>query len=110
VSNFFLQLITKAQAQTAPDWRNIGLPEPNPRFNGDIKTLTIQIAVWLFGAVGVLAVIAIVYSGIMYMTAGADTSKAETAKKNIGWAIVGIIIAASAFLIVNTIINELNSL
>ena len=52
---------------------------------------------------GGLAVIAILYSGIMYITAGADQAKAETAKKNLVWAIVGLLIISLAYVIIELV-------
>lgn len=56
---------------------------------------------WLLGLMGALAVIAIIYSGLMYITAGADQTKAENAKKNLVWAITGIVIVALSFVLVS---------
>ncbi len=69
--------------------------------------LVLVIINWLIGILGSLAVIAIIYSGIMYITAGPDTARAEAAKKNLLWAIVGIVIILAAFLIVNFVINAI---
>ncbi len=41
---------------------------------------------------GVLMVIAVIYSGIMYITAGGEPAKAAQARKNLVWAITGFII------------------
>lgn len=109
MQNLFLQFISRAHAQTPPNWRNITLPTANSGFGGDIETMILFTARWLFGFVGVFAVISLVYSGVIYLTSGADSTKTEKAKNNIGYAITGIIIAASAFLIVTLIINAINS-
>lgn len=45
---------------------------------------------WLFIVASVLAVIALLYSGIMYELSLGDPAKAEKAKKNLGWAVAGI--------------------
>lgn len=42
--------------------------------------------------VAILAIFGLIISGIMYITAGGDTEKAEKAKRNIGWVIAGILI------------------
>ncbi len=80
---------------------NINLPPS--RFNS-LAELVGGIIDWLLVFAGVLAVIAIVYSGLMYITSGGDPAKAETAKKNLVWAIIGIVIIALAFVIVNTVV------
>lgn len=82
------------------DLKDINLPKS--KFSS-ITDLAKGIANLLFGFVGALATIAIVYSGIMYITAGSDSAKAETAKKNLTWAIIGVAIAILAIVIVNEI-------
>lgn len=71
-----------------------------------IKSVQEGIAVvisWMLWLMGVLAMIAIVYSGIMYMTAGGDSAKAETGRKNLTWAIIGLVIVILSFAMVRYI-------
>lgn len=46
-----------------------------------------------------LAVIGLLMSGIMYITAAGDPDKVEKAKKNIGWIIIGIVLYMVSLLI-----------
>lgn len=85
------------------DLGNLGKISFLPTKINDAKELMAVIINWLLTFVGALAVIALIYSGVMYITAGGDAAKAENAKKNIVWAIVGILIAISALIIVNVI-------
>lgn len=55
---------------------------------------------WLLWLAGALAVIAIIYSGIMYITSAGNQEQAEKAKKNLIWAIIGIILIALSLAIV----------
>ena len=64
---------------------------PGSKFK-DLPDFVQGVINWLFGLAGAFAVIAIVYSGIMYITSGADQTKTETAKKNLVWAINGLVI------------------
>lgn len=63
---------------------------------------------YLFGLtlVGVVGLGALVYGGFTYMLSGTATSK-EEAKKRIWGAITGLILALSAYLILNTINPDL---
>lgn len=72
----------------------------------DAKELITVIINWLLSLLGALAVVAIVYSGIMYITAGSDTAKSENAKKNLTWAIIGIVVIMVSFVLV-TIVNQI---
>jgi len=49
---------------------------------------------------GGLAVIALIYSGIMYFTAYGDEAKAKLAKRNSTWAIIGIVIIVLSYTLV----------
>ena len=76
---------------------------PTSRF-ADTGALVRGIIDWLLGLTAAVAVVAVVYSGIMYMTAGGDTTKAEAARKNLIWAITAIIIIVLSFAIINWVI------
>lgn len=52
-----------------------------------------------------LSVVALIIGGYQYMTAYGNTEKQEKARKTIIWAIVGLILAITAFGIVNIIAN-----
>lgn len=67
------------------------------------EELIIATISWLLFILGILAVVAIVYSGLMYITAGSDPTRAEAAKKNLVWAIIGVVIAALSYLLVELV-------
>lgn len=67
------------------------------------QTFLVALASWLIGFAGILAVIAIVWSGILYMTSAGDEQKAATAKANLIWAITGLIVFLSVFIIIRWI-------
>jgi len=93
-----------------PDVNQIDFPFPWDNHNLTAAGLVTQVIGWLFGGIAALGVIAIVYSGVMMITAGADTTKAENAKKNLTWAIIGLVLAVSAYFLITLIINRLNSI
>lgn len=95
-----LNTIKVAAAGGLVDWKTINLPQS--KFS-DIGGLLNGVVSWIIGFGGALAVIAIVYSGIMYITAGPDQAKAEAAKKNLTWAIIGLVIAILAIVIIQSI-------
>ena len=55
--------------------------------------------------VGMLAVIIVLYGAFLYVTAYGDDAKAETAKKTIFWAIIGVVMLALA----NTLVYIIKS-
>lgn len=106
-SLFFIlvSLSTAYAADPTPiDAKSINLP--TSKFDGkDLVDVLSGVIDWFVWLVSALAVIAIVYSGIMYMTAGGDETKAATAKKNLLWAILGIIIVFLSYAIIGIIHN-----
>lgn len=59
--------------------------------------------------VGMVAVLALLYGGFLYITAGGEAEKAEKGKKVIIGSVIGLALIASAFVIYNTIIQGLQT-
>jgi hypothetical protein len=55
--------------------------------------------------IGVIAVLAIVIAGIMYMTSGGDVGRVQFAKKALWSGIIGLVVAISALLITKLIVG-----
>lgn len=70
---------------------------------GSLYDLVTGAGDYIFGFVSVFATFAVIYSGIMYITAGGDTAKSDMAKKNLTWAITGLAIALMAWFIVDSV-------
>ena len=58
---------------------------------------------WLLGIIGIIGIIAFVVSGLQYLTAVGDEKQAETAKRNMQYAIVGVVVALSGYIIISAI-------
>jgi Kef-type K+ transport system membrane component KefB len=58
---------------------------------------------WLLAMFGMIAVIAFVISGIQYMMAAGDESQAETAKRNMKYSIIGVMVGLAAYVIISAI-------
>jgi len=63
----------------------------------DIKIVIGNIITFLLGLLGIVLVILIIYAGFVWMTAGGDSAKVDTAKGLIKNAIIGIIIIIAAY-------------
>ena len=72
--------------------------------SGDLRGVITGIINGVIGILGAVAAIFILIGGINYMTSAGDASKIEKAKKTILWAVIGLIIAALTFAIVNLVI------
>jgi hypothetical protein len=99
---YFLFSYSKALAVAAtgnPKWTDINLPNPSQTLVGFLTRLI----EWLMGFAGLFAAIAIIYSGILYISAGGDAEKAAKARKNLLWAFIGIVIIMFSYAIVRSI-------
>ena len=74
----------------------------------DILTLINKVTTFIFENLVIpIAAIAFAYAGFELLTSGGETSKKEKAKKIFTDVAIGLIIAAAAFLIVQTILSVL---
>lgn len=64
-----------------------------------------KITSWLYYIVGIVAVISIIYSGYLYMTARDNEGQLKKAKSTIIWTLAGVALALLATLIVGVVIN-----
>lgn len=74
---------------------------PGTNLGSDLPSIANNTFEWLLGFMGIFAVGAVIYSGIMYITSGGDSTQAENAKKNLTWAIIGTVIISLSLVIVN---------
>ncbi len=116
VSNFVL-------AQTTPNAPNIPSTSNTPSTTTGTKTSTAtltnplsvstpgaligNIIKTLMGVVGVVAVLMIVWGGVMYMTSAGSDEKIGTAKKIITGAIIGLVISILAYVIIDFVIKAI---
>ncbi len=104
----FLPGIVLADANTNSNFTPSGIKLPTPaetglsRGNGinPIVGVVDNVAKFVTGLIGVLAILMIVISGIMYMTSGGDDDRIKVAKKMLTYSIVGLVVALFAFVIV----------
>lgn len=71
----------------------------------DLKEYIITIVDYALGFLGLIAVIIVIYGGVLYVTAAGEDEKVGKAKKAIGYAAVGLLIVMGSFAFVNTIIK-----
>lgn len=60
---------------------------------------------YMIGLTAALSVVVLIYAGYLYMTAYGDTDKYTKAQKTIMYAIIGLIIAITAYSIVTIVTN-----
>ena len=73
-----------------------------------ISTVLFNVLQFLLLIFGSLAIIGIVFSGILYLVAVGDERKLRQAKKSFLYSIVGIIVALSGLIVIRLIAENLN--
>lgn len=113
----FFQLTSALSAQAACDAATqdpiagICVPKSSSTGLSDKPVLEIAMSLmnWLLAIFGFIAIMAFFISGIQYMTAAGDEGQADTAKRNMKYSIIGVIVALSGFVIIKAITGALNA-
>ena len=74
-----------------------------------IKSVLVNILKWMLEIFGLLALIAFIISGGQYLLASGDEKMIGTAKKNMTYSIIGIIVALSGFIIIRAVDTALRA-
>lgn len=70
-----------------------------------ISNSLLNVIKWAGEAIGVVAVIMLIYGGIMYITSMGNEQNMEKAKNTVMWAIIAIVVVSLAGLFVGFILN-----
>lgn len=89
--------ICKAQSTEITIPQDIGLSTRG------IKDILTSFLDWILGIIGMVAIISFAVSGFQYFFSAGDEKKAETAKRNLTYSIIGIIVALSGLVVVQAI-------
>jgi hypothetical protein len=60
---------------------------------------------WVLGFLGIILIAMVIYGGFMYVTAGVNEQGAETGKKVLMYAGIGVIVILLSFVFVNAILG-----
>lgn len=81
---------------------------PSTAAQGGVVGFLSTILNWLLGILGVVALIAFVIAGFMYIFSAGDEEKAEKAKNTMLYAIIGVVVALIGYIIIKVIQGFLN--
>jgi len=87
----------------------INNPDPANTDLDDVRVILVRIIKYVLAFAGAIAAIFVVVSGYQYILAAGNPEKLEKAKMGLTWAIVGFILTASAYAIVNLLQSALGS-
>jgi hypothetical protein len=66
-----------------------------------------NVLTWIIGLAGLVAAAVLIFNAFLFITASGDEAKVKKATSGITYAIVGLVVAALAFLIVNYVIDKI---
>ena len=72
----------------------------------DIRQLILTIVNYVLGFLSVIAVIMIIYGGMLYVTAAGKQESIDKGKKIIMYTIIGIVIIMLSFVVVNAVLGS----
>lgn len=76
---------------------------------GSFRDLLLTFLNFFLGFLGIVAVMMVIYGGILYVTAAGNQENIDKGKKIIMYAIVGIVIILLSFALVNTLLSGLGA-
>lgn len=97
---------SSTQGTCGPGFAKVGgvcFPANTGLSSAPISVILSNIFSWLMGLFTTFAVIAFIISGIQYLTSAGDTDQIEKAKNNAMYALLGVIVGLSGFVIVKAI-------
>lgn len=100
---FLFALIFSVSNQTSLAYSslNTGLPGENSSIT--IADVLYSVMQWLLSIIAILAIIAFAVSGIQYLMSGMNEKMVETAKSGMINAVIGLVVALSGLIVINTI-------
>ena len=69
----------------------------------DVSNILVTVINWVLGLAALLAVVALVASGVMYITALGNERQVDRAKEIIKYSVIGVLVMLLSFVIINTV-------
>lgn len=107
--NSILPYPVMAQNQDAVTKHGFDSIEVNKNANSDLIDIAISVLNYAIGLIGLIAVVFLVYGGVLFITAGGDEGKVEKATKTITQALIGLVIVILAGVIVRFVMQRITA-
>lgn len=91
------------------DVKGVCIPNTTGLSTATVKDILMGVMNWLLSVLGFIAIIGFAISGVQYLTAAGDEKTIETAKTNMKYSIIGVIVALSGFILIRAIDALLNA-
>lgn len=102
-----MNLIERAVAATGDGWNILKITTPGA--NTDVPSLVDSVISIVLMIAGALAVIYLIYSGILYITAAGNPDSAKKGQQGIINAVIGIIIIILAYVILKAVVSTVST-
>jgi Na+-driven multidrug efflux pump len=86
-----------------PSGTGIVLPQGTGLSDKSVAQIIRNLLTWLLGIVGVIAIIGFVISGIQYLTSAGNEDQMQSAKRNLLYSIIGVVVVLASFVIIQAI-------
>lgn len=94
-------------ADGASDILGVGCASDTGLKNTDIRTMIASIISIALSLIGTVVVVIIIWAGFRWMTAGGNSDQVETAKTQLGQAVIGLAIILAAYSITQFVTSSL---
>ena len=106
-AQYFLSLFLVMGIMTATAvLAEVTITDPLELQGDPINALATRLITAAFGVSGVLALLAFIYGGIMYLLAGVNPEYVKKGKEAMKWAVIGLLVIFSSYAVINFILTE----
>lgn len=81
-------------------YSGVCFPDDTGLSEAPVWIIIVNLMRWILGIFGFIAIIAFAISGIQYLTSAGNENAIETAKRNMKWSIVGVIVGLGGLVII----------
>lgn len=105
MKQLFFTLLAAGLALPATTYAQGTVSLPNPLGISDPRLIAARLIQGVLSIVGVIALIMVIYGGIIWMMAGGNSDRVKKGRDVLLWALLGIIVIAAAFVATRSVFN-----
>jgi hypothetical protein len=108
----WIQPVAATGCPTTGSWELVGgvcFPRNTGLSSTPLATIIMGVMNWMLAVLGFIAVLGFVISGMQYLLSAGDEGMVETAKRNMKYSIIGVVVALSGRVLIMAINNLLNA-
>lgn len=106
---FFAQAITETTTTTTAAQTSTPVALINPLGETDVRIIIAKVISAALSIVGSLALLMVVYGGVLWLTSRGDQKQIQKGKDTLTWAAMGIVIIFASYAIVNALVTGITA-